>query len=73
MEITINLWTLVAVLVAVAAVLFAFAIFIEVIRNRRRRVVLEPLLGVVAPKTRNRRSTYIPPKRWSHQKGRHAK
>ena len=69
MEITINLWTLVAVLVAAAAVLFITAIVVEVIRRRRNRVVLEPLLGVVLPQARKRRSTYIPPKR----RGRHAK
>lgn len=73
MQITIDLWVLVAVLILAAVAIFLTAILIEVVRRRRNRVILEPLIGVVLPQAKKRRSTYIAPQRWSHQKGRHAK
>ena len=72
MQVTIDIYVLVAILIAVAVVLFGAAFIIEGIRRRRNRVILEPLIGVVLPReNKKRRSTYIAPQR--KKRGRHAR
>lgn len=71
MTVTIDIWTLAAVMATAATAILLLAVIIEAARRKRarRQMMMQPLLGVVLPRQRKRRASYIAPRK----KGRHAK